>query len=59
MWATRISNLQARLAPGKFLLISIPVDKTFGSVPVDFLCPKFRVVHTKHDVISILINKYT
>ena len=25
-----------------------------GSVPVDFLRPKFRVVHTKHDVISIL-----
>ena len=30
-----------------------------GSVPVDFLRPKFRVAHTKHDVISILINKYT
>ena len=30
-----------------------------GSVPVDFLRPKFRVVHTKHDVISILMNKYT
>ena len=24
-----------------------------GSVPVDFLRPKFRVAHTKHDVISI------
>ena len=30
-----------------------------GSVPVDFSCPKFRVAHTKHDVISILMNKYT
>ena len=24
-----------------------------------FLRPKFRVAHTKHDVISILMNKYT
>ena len=32
---------------------------TSGSVPVDFLRPKFRVAHTKHDVISILMNKYT
>ena len=31
----------------------------YGSVPVDFLRPKFRVAHTKHDVISILMNKYT
>ena len=30
-----------------------------GSVPVDFLRSKFRVAHTKHDVISILMNKYT
>ena len=30
-----------------------------GSVPVDFLRPKFRVVHTKDDVISILMHKYT
>ena len=30
-----------------------------GSVPVDFLRPKFGVAHTKHDVISILMNKYT
>ena len=30
-----------------------------GSVPVDFLCPKFRVAHTKDDVISILMHKYT
>ena len=30
-----------------------------GSVPVDFLRPKFRVAHTKHDVIGILINEYT
>ena len=30
-----------------------------GSVPVEFLRPKFRVAHTKHDVISILMNKYT
>ena len=30
-----------------------------GSVPVDFLRPKFRVAHTKDDVISILIHKYT
>ena len=30
-----------------------------GSVPVDFLRPKFRVAHTKHEVISILMNKYT
>ena len=33
--------------------------KVYGSVPVDFLRPKFRVAHTKHDVISMLINKYT
>ena len=31
----------------------------FGSVPVDFLRPKFSVAHTKHDVISILMNEYT
>ena len=30
-----------------------------GSVPVDFVRPKFRVAHTKHDVISILMNEYT
>ena len=30
-----------------------------GSVPVDFLRPKFRVAHTKDDVISILMLKYT
>ena len=30
-----------------------------GSVPFDFLRPKFRVAHTKHDVMSILMNKYT
>ena len=24
-----------------------------------FLRPKFRVAHTKHDVISILMNEYT
>ena len=28
-------------------------------VPVDFLRPKFRVPHTKHDVISILMKEYT
>ena len=31
----------------------------YGSVPVDFLRPNFRVAHTKHDIISILMNKYT
>ena len=36
-----------------------PVPRPKGSVPVDFLRPKFRVAHTKHDVISILMNKYT
>ena len=30
-----------------------------GSRFVDFLRPTFRVAHTKNDVISILINKYT
>ena len=30
-----------------------------GSVHVDFLRPKFRVAHTKHDVISILMNEYS
>ena len=32
-----------------------------GSVPVVVLNlrPEFRVAHTKHDVISILMNKYT
>ena len=35
------------------------VTTFLGSVPVDFLRPKFRVPHTKHDVISILMNKYT
>ena len=30
-----------------------------GSVPVDFLRPKFWVAHTKDDVISILMQKYT
>ena len=43
----------------------LPIDfgvkrrRSQGSVPVDFLRPKFRVAHTKHDVISILMNKYT
>ena len=31
----------------------------FGSFPVDFLRPKFRVAPTKHDVISILMNEYS
>ena len=31
----------------------------FGFVPVDFLGSKFRVVQTKHDVISNLINQHT
>ena len=31
----------------------------YGSVPVDFLRPKFRIAYTKHDVISILMNEYT
>ena len=39
--------------------IKKPVPRPKGSVPVDFLRPKFRVAHTKHDVISILMNKYT
>ena len=30
-----------------------------GSVPVDFSRPKFWVAHTKDDVISILMHKYT
>ena len=30
-----------------------------GSVPVDLLRPKYRVAYTKHDLISILMNKYT
>ena len=37
-----------------------PVTQVYmflGSVPVDFLRPKFRVAHTKHDVISILMNE--
>ena len=36
-----------------------PVPCPKGSVPVDFLRPKLSVQHTKHDVISILMNKYT
>ena len=36
-----------------------PVPHPKGSVPVEFLRPKFRVAHTKHDVICILMNKYT
>ena len=32
---------------------------SLGSVPVDFLRPKFRVAHTKDDVISISMHKYT
>ena len=32
---------------------------SLGSVPVDFLCPKFRVTHTKYYVIRILMNRYT
>ena len=35
------------------------ISIVIGSVPVDFLRPKFRVAHTKDDVISILMNKYT
>ena len=30
-----------------------------SSVPVDFLRPKFRVAHTKDDIIRILMHKYT
>ena len=30
-----------------------------GSVPVDFLRPKFWVAHTEDDIISILMHKYT
>ena len=43
------------------LLLQNAVDSLaqLGTVPVDFLHPKFRVAHTKHDVISILMNKYT
>ena len=36
-----------------------PVPRPKGSVPVNFLRPRFRVAHTKHDFISILMNKYT
>ena len=36
-----------------------PVPRPKGSVPVGFLHSKFRVAHTKDDVISILMNKYT
>ena len=35
------------------------VTRPKGSVPVDFLRPKFRVAHTKHDIISILMNEFT
>ena len=35
-----------------------PVHCPKGSVPVDFLHPKFRVAHPKHDVISILMIEY-
>ena len=35
------------------------VTRPKGSVPVDFLRPKLRVAHTKHDIISILMNEYT
>ena len=41
------------------VFISHHLHKSHGSVPVDFLRPKFRVAHTKHDVINILMNKYT
>ena len=34
-------------------------ESAIGSVPVDFLRPKFRVVHTKDDVIIILMHRYT
>ena len=42
-----------------WISIMKPVPRSKGSVPVDFLRPKFRVTHTKHDVISILMNEYT
>ena len=43
-----------------FSLIFTPTEpQSKGSVPVDFLRPKFRVAHTKDDVISILMHKYT
>ena len=35
------------------------ISTKISSVPVDFLRPKFRVAHTKDDVISIKLNKYT
>ena len=38
------------------MILLYPVQ---GSVPVDFLRPKFWVAHTKDDVISILMHKYT
>ena len=40
-------------------LIHIEVLSFNGSVPVDFLLPKFRVVHTKDDIITILMHKYS
>ena len=48
---------QSGLIPS--ILSSLVICVCQGSVPVDFLRPKFRVAHTKHDVISILMNKYT
>ena len=36
-----------------------PVPRPKGSVSVNLLRPKIRFAHTKHDVISILMNKYT
>ena len=41
-----IANENARYKPNE-------LELNIGSVLVDFLRPKFRVAHTKHDVISI------
>ena len=32
--------------------IEILLPVKFGSIPVDFLRPKFRVAHTKHDALA-------
>ena len=37
-------------------MITHPYQVRLGSVPVDVLGPNFRVAHTKHNVISILMN---
>ena len=57
--ALKVGSRMENMLTGKVNFVEYLRNMRLGSVFVDFLRPKFRVAHTKHDVISILMNKYT